>query len=686
MSYSEGHNYTTTMAVPLKKPSVPSSPARRLLNTGAAPQRTVRLKGANGQPIDSGLPAEPQVSPPQGELASPAPVQTPPVAQSFSPENPPMVQENVVVQEEVVHSDVEAGADSDRATAAPSPEPVFEPSAHPALHAQHVADDPLSGLNGAMPEVHEPAAAEPSAADVSPVTPEPSTEPSAEPSAAESPELATGEESRRDYTHVSASEQAELLQKVDAEYVESLRDAVAKKPVWQSKLFWVACIALVVVIGVCGALIINHNAKLAAKRAENEKIMAILTRARDINKLGIETLADAKAQKLDVHCSKQEARFLMDVVVNPEMEDSSGKPLFGRHPEGVAQLACMLLSIAAEADADVSKLVFDRLAKDASKIKPSLYRWLVQRLAVADIKGVNDKLHNLAEAVAKKSVKKFKKRDEILSYIWESMGLRVTEKDIPTITELLRKPNLDKLLVNTLAHCLDNIVEQEDSIDQKKELGDKIYDALPEERRANLILTLAKSCSPKALTYYKKLAEDPANWRSIADYFSCYGQDDIITYMQEELLPLAGDDERKKKIVQSMISTAVRQNRDRSPEEAQRLIKLVYDKIDEDTTAWSDVMAQTNPEAATFIGEDDPNYPSLMEQRKSLEKGRDQKLQLIKTLSGMYDWPWVVEFLERFSKENDTTLASEARRALEAARSNRAENERARAHYKQRTK
>ena len=169
-------------------------------------------------------------------------------------------------------------------------------------------------------------------------------------------------------------------------------------------------------IGVCGVLILQHNAEQKAKLEENARINKILHRAQEINKLGIDTLGDAEKKHVDVRCSKEEARFLMDVVVNPEMKGVDGKPLGGNHPEGMAQLACMLLSIASEADADISKLVFDRLAKDAAKIKPTLYRWLVQRLAVANIEGINDKLHKLAKTLAKKSIKKFPKRDDILSW------------------------------------------------------------------------------------------------------------------------------------------------------------------------------------------------------------------------------------------------------------------------------
>ena len=597
-------------------------------------------------------------------------------------------------------------------------QPAKTAPAHPALRVKHVATGTVPGLTVAMPKSNQPAAkpaaakplaaakpvaaAKPAVAGVAkpfaakpsgatklaakPAAARPAVARGGEPAAGALPEQATGEASQDDYDHVGAEQQAALLHNVDAAYVESLRNAVARKPIWKRKMFVVICAVLVVFIGVCTTIVIQHNAEQDAKRARNEKIMAVLRRAREINRLEINTLADARAKKVDVKCSKQEARFLMNVVVNPKMKDTNGKPLFGNHPEGVSQLACMLLSIAAEADPEVAKLVFDRLSRDAAKIDPSLYRWLVQRLAVADIKNVNEKLHKLADLVVQKSPEKFKKRDEILSCIWETIGLRVTEKDIPTIVGLLGNPDLSNLLVNTLAHCLDNIIEQLDTIEQKKNLGDQIFDKLPENKRSDLMVTLAKSCSPKALAFYKQRATDPANWRQDAKFFSSYGQDDIIPYLQETLLPLAGDDARKKKTVQNMINAAVCQNRDRKPEMASKLIKLVYDKIDEDTSAWSDVVGQTSPDTDTFIGSDNPRYAALMEQRKTLEKAREQKLQLIKMLSGMYDWPWVVQYLERFSKENDSVLAAEAKRALEHTRKNRAVNEESRSHYKQRTR
>ena len=713
------------MAVPLKKPAVSAIPARRLLNTGSAPQRTVRLKGSNGQII---------VPKPRTPGApTPAPTQTEEEVARVAAEEETRRQAEEEAARATAEEEARRQAEEEAARAAAEEEArrQAEEEAARAAAEEEVRRQAEGETHAAAKEETADVAAtseSPAATALKPNKPvlkvkspvlkagglKPSSARPASPPASQSkpaPEStstlkkagAPGATTARAHTAVTArahtaaspaatptdataAQPGSTMHEVDAMYVEKLRSAAERKPIWKAKLFWIIITAFVVVCGVCGWSVLQHNAKLDAKRARNARIMKVLNRAKEINKHTIETLADAKAKNVDVHCSKKEAGFLMDVVVNPEMTDEDGKPLFGNHPEGVAQLACMLLSIASESDPDIAQLVFDRLAKEASKIQPATYRWLVQRLAVADIKDVNDRLRKLAESVSKKSTKKFAKRDEILSYIWESMGLRVTENDIPMITDLLRKPGLANMLVNTLSHCLDNIIELMDDVEKKKQLGDQIFEMVPEDKRANLMMTFAKSCSPKALTYYKQRAAEPANWRSISPFFSNYGQDDIIDYLRNELLPLAGSNEREKKTVQHMINGVICQNRDRSPEQAHKLIKLIYDKIDEDTSAWSEIIEKTDPDAGTFVGKDSPEYAKLMEKRKALEQCRVQKIDLIKLLSGMYDWPWVVQYLERFSKESDHLIASEAQRALERTRASRKEMDRVRSNYKHRTK
>ncbi len=478
---------------------------------------------------------------------------------------------------------------------------------------------------------------------------------------------------------------ASPLLNVDAQYIEQLRQNVAKPPIWKSKGFIFACVGIVVVGGICGALIMQHNAKLDAKREENARIMKVLRRAQKINQQNIETLSQAKEKNVNVKCTMAEAKFLMKIVVDPAMKDDEGKPLFGGHPDGVAQLACMLLSIASEENADICKYVFERLNKDAAKIKSVTYRWLVQRLATADIKGINEKLRKLADQIAGKSAKKLRQRDDLLSYIWESMGLRVTSEDIPALIEILKKPDTANGLIRTISICLDNIIEMEESPDKKKELGDQIFDAVPEKTRAYLVTTFGKSASPKALAYYKQRASDKKNWNTDKDYFASYSQDDIVAYLQQELMPLAADDARNKKLVESMVAGVLRQNRDRTPEDAHKLIKLVYDQIDEDTSEWSSIDAQVDPDSGTFIGESNPKYKELVEKKEKLDVARAQKINLIRVLSSMYDWPWVVQLLENYTKDSDVLLAADARNALEKVKKNREASDKLRSNYKRRT-
>ena len=485
-----------------------------------------------------------------------------------------------------------------------------------------------------------------------------------------------------------AADTAATIREVDESYVNQLRAEATKKPIYKSTGFYTCCIALLAFGGICGYLIIKDNQEKEAKRAQNEKTMKILRRAQAINKEGVETLADAKVKKINVDCTQEEVQFLMNIVVNPAMKDDKGKPMFGGHPEGVAQLACMLASIAAESNDDLSKYIFDRLDKDASKIKPSLYRWLVHRLAATNIKGLNSKLHKLASAVSKQGdAKTFPKRGEILSIIWEGMGLRVTEKDVKPIIQMLKEKDQDSALTRTLISCLDNIVLLSDDKDKKRELGDRIFNDLPKSMRPEAIVIFAKTCSPKALEYYKGRIGNTKNWVTDGKFFSNYGSDEVVPIIQE-MKETAGNDERLLKTVNQIFSGLFSQNHDRTPEEAKNLMSLVpdYDKVDMDTSNWDEVNWKTDPDSADFIGESSPEYESLMKQRADMNASREQKLALIRVLSSMYDYPWVVQYLEKFADEADVELSKSAKNGLEKVKNNRINHDLTISKYRSRDK
>ena len=473
---------------------------------------------------------------------------------------------------------------------------------------------------------------------------------------------------------------------VDEAYLEQLRRSAERPSIWKRKGFWVAVGVFVAFVGVCGWKVMQENAIKSRAEARHARIMALLKRAQKINMSGVESLADAKKKNVDVHCSEQDAMFLMDVVVNPNMQDEKGKPMLGGDPEGVAKLACLLLGITAEENAESAKKIFTRLEKEVKEIKPSLYRWLIQRLAVADIKDVNAKLLHLTEVVSKMPVKGFRNRDEILSYIWETMGLRVTEKDVPMIADLLKDPEMSPMLAKTLSRCLSNVLDLMDDPAKKKELGDRIFDLIPESRRAAMAPALASACSPKALAYYKQEAQDPAKWRQVADFFANFQDDSVVDYLVNELKPKAAGDAKKEKQVQSMLESVVCQNRDRKPEDARKLVSMVYGKIDADTSEWDDVNAKTDPDSAEFVGENSPQYAELMKKREEMENIRKQKIAFVRAMGGMFDWPWVVQYLQELEKkEQDGQLLSEIHHSLNQVVLNRENDKNLREKYKQRT-
>lgn len=788
------------MAALLKKPAG-TTPTRRLLSTGTAPQKTVRLKGSNGQAIQAKTPAafakrtapgvkpeekpakeekpaeavaEPQPEPNEEEMPQQAPVaetssetmkqetpasETQPVEDAAPAVGQPNPEENPEEKE---------AADAPMPESAPAEEspsaPVADQEVQQSDEAQRMAEEEyarqMEEYNRQMEEYNrqmeeyqrqqvllQQQAETPPPADPSPEV-RPAQEgmqmgegpavqqvkPTAKPlaagglkvaglakpagaagrlavggvkkgvgslktgkpmAAAATPKPAESAASVETNESVAPEEavveEAELpenpaLAKVDERYVTMLQQTAEKGPMYKSKGFMVASAALLLFAGICGYFIVKQNAENAATRERNARIMGILGRAREINKLQIESLADAKKKNVEIKCSKKEAEFLMDVIVNPEMKDENGRPMFGNHPEGVANLACLLVGIASEADDGIGTMVFNRLHKDASKIKPPTYRWLVQRLALADIKDINKKLHNLATQVAKIKTKSFSKRDEILSYIWEAMGLRVTEKDIEPICALLKDPETSNKLAGTLSVCLRNIVERMEDRTKRSEIGDKIFEQTPEDRRGLLMATLAESCSPKALTYYKQRAVTPGNWRTDKNFFANYGSDDIIPYLVGDMKAAAGGDPKLQKLVDEIIASVVRKDRDRQPADAQKLVKMVYDKLDVDTSAWEGINEKTDKDSAMFVGEDSPEYEKLMKQRADIEESRKQKLEFIRVLSGMKDWPWVVQYLERFEKEPEAQIASAASHAHDKVIENRENENEVQQNYNRRTK
>ena len=267
------------------------------------------------------------------------------------------------------------------------------------------------------------------------------------------------------------------------------------------------------------------------------------------------------------------------------------------------------------------------------------------------------------------------------------MGLRITEKDVPMITDLLKNPEMSSTLATTLSRCLSNVIDLMDDPQKKKELGDKIFDLIPESRRAALASSLARACSPKALAFYKQEAQDPAKWRHVFDFFANYQDDSVVEFLTKDLKSKAAGDPKKEKQVHAMLEAVLCQNRDRKPEDARKLINMVYDKFNTDISGWSDVVAKTDPDSSEFVGEDSPQYADLVKKREDIEKARKQKQSFVRAMNNLFDWTWVVQSLQELAKteQGDGELAGEISRALDQVVLNRENYKALRDRYKQRT-
>jgi len=678
------------MAAPhLKTTAQPGGPRRVLLNTGSLPKSQPKLKGANGQAI---APKAPTPKPAGNGVKSPAPAATPVPAPKVDEakaaeqaeaaaqaaaeaEAARLAQEEYERQLAEYNRQLEeynravAAQQAAKAAAAAAAEPREVPAPAPAPQKATAKNgSPTAKHAAAKPTVAKPAAAKHAA-------PKPKHAPQAAPTTPP-PVPAADEEAE------AAAEGEWQSQMSEEEYLK-LQKLASKPPVWKSAPFWVGVGSLVALAVGCTIYVLDNRAEAAARKAEIDACNAILKRAYAINKQGVETLQQAQDKNVDITCSKADAKKLLSIIVDPDKKDDKGRPVYGARADDVAKLASLLLGIASEKDPDIDKLIFSTLNAHACQIKPAHYRWLLQRMAISNNKGINSKFRKLAENVSKQP--KWPKKGEVLSYIWESMGLRVTKKDIPDIISLLKDDSLDGQLASSLSICLQNILEMTDDMEEKKKLGDEIFTALPDKHRGKMLRALGQTCSPKALAYYKERANDPKLLRADQEFFSNFHSDEIIPYLLE-LKEKAKGNEKEEKHIDAIIASVVGQNRDRSQEDVDKLLSLVFDKINVDTSDYNEVINKVDEDAATFIGKDSPEYPALKARLDELNACRAQKKKLITALKCMHNHKWVVDLLNKYAKDPDEDISIAAHEALDQVDKNTAEDAAMRAQYKSRDK
>lgn len=681
--------------------------------SGSAPAKQVRLKGINGKAITPKTPAAPKPEPaPETPVAAPEAPAADAAAEQAAAEAAAAAQ---------AEAEAQAAADAQAAAEAAAAQAEYErqmeeynrqmeeynrrmaelaaaeaaQAAAAEQPAETPAEEPAAEAQPAEMPAEMPAAAE-----------QPAEAPAEEPAAAPAPKKASGlavakpkaagAKKKKKAAPAPAEDGAmvdspnnRMLSEAELDardaYLAALQAQASATPVWKRPLFLCGVGALVIMGAICTTFVVQHNAQEARIKAHADYIISLLKRAQAINQKGVETTTDAKAKGVDITCTAKDAKALMEVVVNPAAQNEKGKPLYGGNAEGVAQNACLLLGLAAAQDDAICDLVFDSMGANVVKIRPSLFNWLLQRLAISDSKTVQKNLQKLAKTVSEKP--DWPKKTEALSYVWNAMGLRVTKADVPDILALLKDDKTDSQLGKALAVCLDNILEMMDDANEKKAIGDTIFDALngDKKRLRPLVPTLAKACSPKALAYYQKELEDPKTWaKGQGLTFIGYWGDDSLTDYVLSLLEKAPDD-RAKEQVRLCIGSMFAQNRERSDADADKLIALYFENAEGDTSAIQDIINKTDPDSSLFVGEG-PQLEQLKEQRKKLEDLRKQKTSLINVLASLHDYAWVMHRLDKYAADKDSDIAAQAKKAIEKVKTNSVRAAQRRDDYKNREK
>ena len=675
------------MATPkLKTASTGAAPVRTLRPSGTATAKQPTLKSATGKTIVPKKPA-----------ASPAPKAKKPETPAAEPEETittvetQLVEAAPAVEQPVEEIPAAAEPQVDEAAAQAAAE------AEAARLAQEEYERQMEEYNRQMEEYNRQMAALQAAEETQATAGEAPAQMEEEAPAAttaEAPEAPTPTEKLKAVkkkkkkaaaTEKSAEEEEEARREA---YLRALQEEEQRTPIWKTVPFMVGAGLLVATIGICTVLVVQKQAENARIQAHIDYTNDLLRRAQQINMQGVENLADAARKKVDVTCTMADAKALMEVVVDPYVLGENGKPRYGARAEGVAQNACLLLGLAAEQDDAIRTMIFDTMGKECVKMKPTLFHWLLQRVAISDAKGVNAELKKLAKTIAdKKTAKPWAKKTQYLAYIWECIGLRVTASDAKEILDLLKSDIADNTLAGNLCNCLDNIIMMMDDQDKKSSLGDDIFTHMPEKLRNNagMASTLAKACSPKALEFYKGEIKSEG-WSGTASVFiGSWGNDDILDFVLEQK-ESAADDAKTLRGINDVIGTILKQDRPRSIADGEKLLGMCFDNPFGDTSNIQDIINKTDVDSTLYIGDTHPDLPKLKEELETLQARRKQKQQVIRVLGSLSDHEWVVSILNKYKADKDDDIQYEAERALEKTHTNAVNAAQMREAYQKRSK
>lgn len=570
---------------------------------------------------------------------------------------------------------------------APTPIAVPKPVAGPKLSvAKPAGANPAAGpkLSVAKPAGAKPAAGAPKLGVAKPAAAKPAAgapklgvaKPAAKPSLAPKPAPTAGtalppgtppppapvEEPAAEY-------EQEAPQMTDAEieqqnaYYELLQAEANKTPFHKKPIFFVACGILVAAAIAAICVVQSSESKVEDILAKRKAAASVLNRAIEINQKEVFTMEDAKAKGVNIKCSKQDAELLLHVIINHDERDENGL-CWGPDTVGTAMNACVLLGIASEQSADICNMVFKTLADNATKMHPELLDELLDRLTKTNIKGLNKKLNALAKPLNPKD------DASVLAVIWTYKERLATKKDVDKVLDIIKLKDVDGELNNAMRAYMLSLFKKMDNMADRQAIGKQIWEVVKGDEdklgTQNIMRMLAFSCTPEALEYYKGKMADTKNWKKYGYFIGNWQEDEIAAYINKELAPMCGDDEKLSNTVDSMLMKVLTQDRPRSVEDAKALLNLAYDDFWTDTSGMQDALIKLdeNPDDATLQAEYD-----------KLDRVFRQKEKVIKNLANCKEYhDWIDAILNDIEAECNKTHNSQRHNKL-AAQVERVRNE-----------
>ncbi|MCD7797865.1 MAG: hypothetical protein LUG84_00435, partial [Akkermansiaceae bacterium] len=443
-------------------------------------------------------------------------------------------------------------------------------------------------------------------------------------------------------------------------YLEKLQARAQKPPIYKNKAVMCMVGFLVVLVAGLSVYVLNKRAADEKERQRREEVNALLKVSQEINKKGADNLEMARKKGIDLSkASMKNAQILFRAILRPSEFDQNGN--------AVAQNAALFLGIMAEMNPEIRKWLLDEMTKHADTILPQHFNWMLQRLAVTNIESLKQKLLKMSDTIAKKP--KFANQAKAVQSIWDVLVLHVDTSDVPRILELMKNPKTDEGLTKSLANNLLHIVAEVETDPRKKqEIGDRIFESVPEKRRGLAGDALSCSASPKALDFYKKELKDPKKWAIVMPRLGMWGDDSACDFLLQQYEEAKKADAGKPQLrltdhVTAAIRNTINKDRDYPLGKVDRMIAVTFDKINENTADYAALIDKTDEASAHFIGKNHPDYKKSMERLNAIQASRRQKVGLAKMLSTKRAFPWVTAWLGRLAKDPDQDLQIEVKNA-----------------------